>query len=185
MRDAFARWVGTELGVPAFCYGPMAGGIVRTLPEVRRHAFGDPATGGLSPDFGPGGPTRDGATAVGARGVLVAYNVWVSPTEVATVVAPLVRGPSVRALGLEVGTRAQVSCNLIEPDVVGPAELFDAVAVLVEEAGGRVEGAELVGLLPERVLRHVPRHRWAELGLADDATIEARLDQRPDFSRLD
>src|ERR1700744_5098092 len=39
---------------------------------------------------------RSGATAVGARRVLLAYNVWVSSVEVARRVAPLVRGPAVR-----------------------------------------------------------------------------------------
>ena len=67
---------------------------------------------------------------------------------VARRVAPLVRGPHVRALGLTVGRRAQVSCNLIDPGRHGPARLYDEVAALVAEAGGTVEGAELVGLRP-------------------------------------
>jgi hypothetical protein len=49
------------------------------------------------------------------------------------------------------------------------------VAALATEAGGAVEGAELVGLLPTAVLAHVPRARWTELGLSDAATVEARL----------
>ena len=90
-------------------------------------------------------------------------------------VAPLVRGPAVRALGLAVGTRAQVSCNLVDPDAYGPARLYDAVAVLVREAGGQVEGGELVGLIPESVLAPVPPDRRGELGLSEEATVEARL----------
>ena len=176
LRDAFARWLGTELGVPAFLYGPLPGGGLRLLPEVRRHAFAPHGTGGLSPDFGPDhADPRTGATAVGARPMLVAYNVWVSSLAVARSVAPQVRRAEVRALGLAVGTRAQVSCNLTDPAAVGPDALYDAVRDLVIEAGGVVEGAELVGLLPERVLLDVPRRRWAELGLSDDVTVEARL----------
>src|ERR1700734_1636014 len=77
-RDRFARWLGEDMGVPSFLYGPLPGGRTRTLPEVRRLAFG-PAPGGLTPDRGPAQPDlRSGATAVGARRVLVAYNVWVS-----------------------------------------------------------------------------------------------------------
>ena len=121
LRDEFARWLGTELGVPSFLYGPLPGGRTRTLPEVRRHAFGTDEAGGLTPDYGPAVPdTRTGATAVGARPVLVAYNVWVSSAEVARRVAPLVRRPEVRALGLAVGERAQVSCNLVDPARYGP-----------------------------------------------------------------
>ena len=173
-RDDFARWLAGELGVPSFLYGPLPGGRDRTLPDVRRHAFAP--TGGLMPDFGPIRPdARTGATAVGARRVLVAYNVWVSSLEVARRVAPLVRGPQVRALALAVGQRAQVSCNLTEPDAFGPAQLYDAVAALVTEAGGAVEGAELVGLLPEVVLAAVPRARRPGLGLSAEATVESRL----------
>jgi glutamate formiminotransferase len=177
LRDDFAPWLADSLGVPSFLYGPLPGGRTRTLPEIRRHAFA--ATAGLRPDFGPPRPDPyAGATAVGARRVLVAYNVWVSSLQVARLVAPRVRGPLVRALGLAVGERAQVSCNLTEPDAVGPAQLYDTTRALVTEAGGAVEGAELVGLLPEAVLAAVPRARWPELGLSDEATVEARLDAR-------
>ncbi len=89
--------------------------------------------------------------------------------------APRVRGPQVRALGLAVGTRAQVSCNLVDPDRYGPEPLYDAVAVLAAEAGGTVEGGELVGLIPEAVLAAVPPGRRAELGLSAGATVESRL----------
>jgi glutamate formiminotransferase len=177
LRDDFARWLADELGVPSFLYGPLPGGRTRTLPEIRRHAFAP--NGGLTPDFGPAHPDpRLGATAVGARRVLVAYNVWVSSLEVARLVAPQVRGPNVRALALAVGERAQVSCNLVEPDAFGPAQLYDLVAALAADAGGAVDGAELVGLVPEVVLAAVPRVRWPEVGLSDEATIESRLGAR-------
>jgi Formiminotransferase domain len=94
---------------------------------------------------------------------------------VARQVAPLVRGPAVRALGLAVGARAQVSCNLIDPDRFGPARLYDEVAALVGERGAAVDGGELVGLIPEVVLATVPAGRRAELGLSETATVEARL----------
>ena len=171
LRDGFARWLGDTLGVPCFLYGPLPEGGARTLPEVRRQAFEE-----LAPDFGPPAPDpRTGATAVGARHVLVAYNVWVNPAGVARTVAPLVRRPELRALGLTVGGRAQVSCNLVEPDVLGPAQAYDMIGRLVREHGGTVEGAELVGLLPEAVLAAVPAARWPELGLSAGATVEARL----------
>jgi glutamate formiminotransferase len=171
LRDAFARWMGATLGVPTFLYGPLPGGENRTLPQVRRDAFD-----GLPPDFGPRHPhPTAGATSVGARSVLVAYNIGVSSLEVARRVASLIRGPAVRALGLAVGGAAQVSCNLVDPAQVGPAQAYDAVRDLAERAGGVVEGAELVGLLPAAVLRVIPASRWTELGLSADKTVEARL----------
>ena len=77
-----------------------------------------------------------------------------------------------RALGLQVGSAVQVSCNLIEPAKVGPAAVFDAVASLAV-----ADRAELVGLVPAAVLAAVPRQRWTELDLDPSRTIEARLEQ--------
>jgi glutamate formiminotransferase len=170
-RDAFARWFSATFDVPSFLYGPLPGGQIRTLPQVRRNAFDQ-----MAPDFGPTQPHRSaGATAVGARTVLVAYNVWVTSAEVARRVAPLVRSPSVRALGLAIGNRAQVSCNLVDPAAFGPAQLYDRVSELVDDAGGTVIGAELAGLLPRSILAAIAPARWATLGLSADMTVEARL----------
>ena len=170
-RDDFARWLSATHAIPSFLYGPAPDGRIRTLPQVRRGAFTD-----LLPDFGPARPhPTAGASAVGARPVLVAYNVWVSDLDVARRVVPQVRNHAVRALALEVGGRAQVSCNLIDPASVGPDRLYDAVRQLVGGAGGSVVGAELVGLVPRSVLMEIPPLRWAELGLSADATVEARL----------
>jgi len=162
-RDRFLRWLADELAVPGFAYGPE-----RSLPEVRRRAFVD-----LAPDAGPSQPhPRAGAAAVGARPVLVAWNVWLAEPDLACArrVARDIRGPQLRALGLPVGERVQVSMNLVEPDVLGPAEAWDLVA-----RRAPVAGAELVGLVPRSVLERTDPARWAQLDLAEDRTIEARL----------
>ncbi len=167
-RDRFAAWAGQELSLPCFCYGPG-----RSLPEVRRGAFG-----ALAPDTGP--PARHpsaGACAVGARSALVAYNVWLTTPDlaVARAVATAIRGPAVRALGLAVGGVAQVSCNLVDPFAFGPAQTYDAVRRLAEEAGTGVARAELVGLAPAAVVGAVPATRRRALDLDPDRTVEARL----------
>jgi glutamate formiminotransferase len=155
-RDAFVAWLDAELGVPAAVYGPDG----PTLPELRRDVL---------PTMTPH-PTA-GVVAVGARGPLVAYNVWVdADLTTARRVAAAIRSPQRRALGFPVGDRVQVSMNLVDPLHTGPADAFDAVAALAP-----VAGAELVGLVPEAVLRAVPEARWAELDLAADRTVEARL----------
>jgi glutamate formiminotransferase len=171
-RDAFGRWAAAELDLPGFAYGPE-----RTLPEVRRDAFGAlaPTWGGAAPH-----PTA-GAVAVGARPLLVAYNLWLAPgTDLATAraVAATVRAPAVRTLGLAVGEEVQVSTNLVAPHEVGPAQVWDAVA-----AHAPIARAELVGLVPEAVLAATPERRWAALDLAPDRTIEARLAAGPDLRR--
>ena len=172
LRDDFARWLGAELGVPSFLYGPLPGGRARTLPDIRRHAFS-----GLAPDFGPArADPRTGATALGARRVLVAYNVWVSSPEVARTVAPLVRGTQVRALGLAVGRRAQVSCNLVDPLRVraGPALRRRGRP---GRRGRRVGGGGGAGR--PRARGRAGRRRRGSAGptldLSEEATVEARL----------
>jgi glutamate formiminotransferase len=162
-RDRFAAWAGSSLHLPCFLYGPE-----RSLPDVRRNAFRS-----LPPDAGPAEPHPSaGACAVGARPVLVAYNVWLAEPdiELARSIAAGLRGPAIRAIGLRVGEHVQVSMNLVAPSEAGPADAYDAVAAL---AG--VARAELVGLVPAAVLAAVPERRWAELDLSDERTIEARL----------
>jgi glutamate formiminotransferase len=167
-RDRFARWAGDCLDLPCFLYGPE-----RTLPSVRKQAFVV-----LDPDTGPAvaHPTA-GACAVGARFALVAYNVWLSTgdLDVATSIAAAVRGPAVRALGFRTAGATQVSCNLIDPLVVGPARIYDQVERLAQGAGTRVTGAELVGLAPAAVVDAVPKRRWRQIDLDPDKTFEARL----------
>jgi len=170
-RDRFARRAGRAWDLPCFLYGPpssLGGG--RTLPEIRRRAWTD-----LAPEAGPprAHPSA-GAACVGARPLLVAYNLWLADADLplARRVATRLRQPGLRTLGLAVGDAVQVSCNLVDPFALGPAEVFDAVAALAA-----VQRAELVGLLPAAVLDRVPARRWPELGLASSATIEARLEE--------
>jgi glutamate formiminotransferase len=165
-RNRFARWAGHTLALPCFLYGPE-----RSLPELRRRAWTS-----LEPDEGPRMPhPTAGAAAVGARPPLVAYNLWLATPDagLARTIAGALRSEAVRALGLQVGQRAQVSCNLIDPWRTGPEVVFDAVA-----SRAAVARAELVGLIPASVLDAVPRHRWQELGLGPSRTIEARLEER-------
>ena len=173
-RDAFTRWAGHELGLPCFRYGPLGDGTFRTLPEVRRGAFRT-----LAPDAGPATPhPTAGAAAVGARPVLVAYNVWLrgGDVTVARTIAAAIRSRTIRALGFDLGGVAQVSCNLLEPGTRGPAQVYDEIARRARGLGAQPDRAELVGLLPGDVLREVPEHRWGELGLRWADTLEARLE---------
>lgn len=176
-RDGFARWAGGALGVPCFLYGPG-----RTLPEVRRGAFTS-----LVPDTGPRSPhPTAGACAVGARGVLIAYNVWIrgaagpgrSDAEgvltTARALATELRRPGLRTLGLAVEGGAQVSCNVVDPDHVTLVDVYDAVARGASARGCTVWRGELVGLLPGSALAAVPARRWSEVGLGAEDTIEFR-----------
>jgi glutamate formiminotransferase len=168
-RDRFASWAANELAVPCFLYGPE-----RSLPDVRRSAFKT-----LAPDVGPAEPhPTAGAICTGARPVLVAYNVWLVPgtdVSVAGEIAAAVRGPAVRALGLDLEGLVQVSMNLVDWQTVGPADAYDAVTELAQARGTRVSAAELVGLLPDGALSAIPEERWTDLGLSRVQTIAACL----------
>ena len=164
-RDAVRPLGGRVTRLPCFLYGPE-----RSLPTVRREAWRS-----LRPDAGPAAPhPTAGAAAVGARPILVAYNLWLAEPDLerARLIGRAMRGPHVRVLALRVGDAVQVSCNLIDPWTFGPEAAFDAVA---SRAG--VARAELVGLAPAAVLAGVPPHRWKELDLDPSSTIEARLEQ--------
>lgn len=166
-RDGMSWWIANELQIPVFLYGPE-----RTLPDIRRGAFTT-----LRPDLGPNEPhPTAGAVAVGARELMLAWNLWLSEPNLqrAKTIASEIRGPGIRALGLHVGDDVQVSMNLIDPLRVGPAEVYDRVA-----ASAEIARAELVGLAPQAVLDAVNQERWEQLNLSEETTIEYRLQRRP------
>lgn len=155
---ACARRVCGELAIPCFLYDNAAEHpLGQSLPSVRRHAFYD-----LPPDCGPCRPhPTAGATAVGARGLLVAYNVDLVSGEVmhARSIASRLRSgprglPGVRALGLRIESRgtAQVSANILEPERLTLWDVYSAVQRLAGEAGVGVGASEVVGLVPAACL---------------------------------
>ena len=81
--------------------------------------------------------------------------------------------PGKPALPIQGTIRQRFVQKLNQPDIVGPQQAYDLVA-----QHAAVSHAELVGLVPERVLTAVARQRWPELDLAMDRTIEARLAAR-------
>ena len=151
LRDATARWISDTFDVPTFLYGAL-NGATRTLPEIRRGAFAN-----LAPDFGPAMASPAlGAVAVGARAVLVAWNIWLDGVsrDATRAIAKAVRRSEVRSLAFRAGDFTQVSCNLIDPLVVGPSIVYDEVLSLLP-AGGEIARCELVGLAPRAVLEAV------------------------------
>ena len=175
-RNEFAQWLAQEMNVPCFLYGPNISSDhdFRSLPEIRRNAWKD-----LSPDWGPRHPhSSAGSVFVGARKILVAFNIWLQPGSDwarATEITREIRAPEVRALTLRVGSHIQISMNLIEPFVIGPAEIYEQVRSLALERQMLIERSELVGLIPDAVLCAIPESNWAALDLARDRTIEHRL----------
>ena len=169
--------VGKELGIPVFLYERAASRPDRTnLADIRRGEFELAKTElgtnpDRDPDFGPNAihPTA-GATVIGARPFLVAFNVYLGGKEnlpVAKSVAKAVRGSSgglkgVKGLGMEVDGQAQVSMNLVDLDATPLHRAYEMVRMEAESLGVTPTWSEIVGLVPERALfEAAARHlRW-------------------------
>src|SRR5436190_3377012 len=153
--------VGKELEIPVFLYARAATRPDRVLlPEVRKGEFEAMRERTLEPDFGPSKvhPTA-GATAIGARPFLVAFNVYLNTQEIAVAkeIAKQIRTssgglPGVQASGFIVDGLAQVSMNLLDIDITSPAVVFNALKARAEQQGVGVQYSEIVGLVPERAL---------------------------------
>jgi glutamate formiminotransferase / formiminotetrahydrofolate cyclodeaminase len=175
--------VGKELRIPVFLYARAAQRSERVLlPDVRKGEFEGMRGRMLEPDFGPDRvhPTA-GATAIGARPFLVAYNVYLDTPDVSIAkdIAKQIRTssgglPAVQASGFEVQGLAQVSMNLLDIDITPPATVFQAIKALALKRGVDVMKSEIVGLIPERA---VIRAASAVLQVPDAAEhlLEAKI----------
>ncbi|MEK6276919.1 MAG: glutamate formiminotransferase [Actinomycetota bacterium] len=157
------------LGVPVFLYGELA-----SSDERRERAFfreggidalrGRMGAGELMPDLGPAAPhPTGGATLVTARPPLAAFNVELDRPDAAIAqrVAARVREsggglPGVRAIGLPLEGRSQVSTNIGDPIAVPLREVVAKVAELAASEGARPVEAEIVGLIPQAALIGFP-----------------------------
>lgn len=196
MADAVAaaRATGEEVaarfGVPVFLYEAAASATWRrALQDVRRGQFEGLAAKlqrpEWQPDFGPAVPhPRLGAVAIGARGILVAYNINLATTrlEVAARIATVVREssgglPCVKAMGLALPGRGlvQVSMNLTDIDRTSIADVFDAVSREAARDGVEVLESEVVGLLPARALLGAATRFLRLPGFDADRLLETRL----------
>jgi glutamate formiminotransferase len=186
-RD-FASELAETLGIPVYLYDRAALVPERaSLAEVRRGEFEGlrdaVARGERLPDFGPHELGRAGATAVGARKPLIAFNVYLTgPVEDAKAIAKAVREssgglPAVRAIGFEVPERGgvTVSMNLVDFEVTGIRAAFDAVATMAAERAMEVVSSEIVGLVPRAALAEGDAEHVLLEGFDEDGQILERL----------
>lgn len=164
---ALARRVGVTLGerhqLPVYFYGHAATSEARRrLPDVRRDGYEGLAPRLASAEGAPdAGPTRfdrrSGAILVGARDVLVAFNVWLDTDalDVARAVARALREssgglPGVQALGMALPSRGlvQVSTNLLDYRITPIPTVFDRARSEASRRGAGVLKSELVGVAP-------------------------------------
>jgi glutamate formiminotransferase/formiminotetrahydrofolate cyclodeaminase len=189
------RRIGEELGIPVFLYEAAASRPDRvSLADVRRGQFEglreaigkDPAR---RPDFGPERIHRTaGATAVGARRFLVAFNANLNTPDVrvAKAVAAAIREQSgglknVRALGFSIdeGRRAQVSMNLVNTEATPIHRVLALVRSEAARHGAAISGCEVVGLVPQAALIDSAEHALQLEGFRRDQVLEIRLQHPP------
>ena len=179
-----------ELKIPVYLYERAATTAKReNLADVRRGEFegirDEIATNAdRTPDFGERKvhPTA-GATAIGARPFLVAYNVYLGDARnvpAAKEVARSVRGSSgglryVKGLGLEVDGQAQVSMNLVDVEKTPMHRAYDLVKLEAAARGVDTTWSEIVGLVPERALFDAAARYLQLTNFSPDQVLERRV----------
>ena len=178
---ATARRVGSrlaqEVGIPVYFYGEASTPAGRTLPELRRGGFEALAAGwpeGREPDLlpqkwsHPGSHPSAGVTCVGARPLLLAWNVQVegiSRADAAAVARQLRESggglSGVRALALMLPERAvlQISMNLEDVERRSPLAVFRRLEALLAERGGTIVETEIVGMVPDELVLEAAAER--------------------------
>lgn len=162
-----------EMGIPVYLYEDAASKPERkNLADVRKgqyEAFFDKIQeDGWEPDFGPREMNKkSGATAVGARVTLVAFNVNLDTpdVEIANAIAKKVRFIGgglrfVKGIGLEVKERniTQVSMNLVNYEKSRVYQAYEMVKMEAKRYGVNVVGTEVIGTIPMKALIDVAEY---------------------------
>jgi glutamate formiminotransferase len=185
----FGRTIAEQFGLPIYFYGEAATRPERReLPEIRRGEYeglpaklADPA---WAPDAGPATfNPRSGAMLVGARRLLVAFNVWLEGSDlaVAQAIARAIRQssgglPGVQAIGVKLLERGavQVAINLTDYRRTSLRDLLAAVRRETDARGAKIARGELVGLLPRDALGGASLESL-DLDLKSEQILEAHL----------
>ena len=139
------------------------------------------------PDFGEAAlhPTA-GATVVGARKFLIAYNINLNTPDVAPAkaIAKKIRAssggfPCVKAMGVDLKARnlTQVSMNLTDFETTSMAKVYEAVELEASALGLQVVGSEIVGLVPRKALEAASVHFLRIENYRPELVVENRLEQ--------
>jgi glutamate formiminotransferase/formiminotetrahydrofolate cyclodeaminase len=188
--------IGRELSIPVYLYAEAATRDDRhDLANIRRGEYEGLKTEIVTnpdrrPDFGPAELGKAGATVVGARQFLIAYNVnlGTSDLRIAKDIARVVRErsgglPAVKALGMAIAQRGivQVSMNLTDFRQTSILTAFNAVKAEAERRGVPVVGSEIVGLVPQAALVGIAQEALQLEGFAADRILETRLYEEADL----
>ena len=181
--------VGEELGVAVYLYGAAATRPEReSLADIRKGQYElwkqEVATNPRrQPDYGPAEPRPWGATVIGARPFLIAYNLYLNANDaaVAEQIAKAVRFSSgglryVQARGFLVEGQAQVSMNLTNFERTPIYRVQEMVRREAAQHGLTITRAELVGLIPQKALLDAARWYLQIEPFRDDQVLDLRLE---------
>jgi glutamate formiminotransferase/formiminotetrahydrofolate cyclodeaminase len=190
MARRLGQRVGEGLGIPVYLYEAAATRPERERLEVLRRGqyeglktaiAADPAR---APDFGPAVLGPAGATVIGARAPLIAYNVYLTTADVtiAEKIARSVRHSSgglryVKAMGLLVDGRAQVSMNLTDFHKTPVHRVVELIRQEAARFGVQIHSSELIGLIPQQALFEAAAWYLQLHDLSSDQVLEHRLAQ--------
>jgi len=184
------RRLGENLNLPVYLYEEATTvSHRRNLANIRRGEFEglhekmkDPK---WKPDFGPDKPhPAGGATAIGARVPLIAFNVNLNTkdTNIAKIIAKAIREkdggfPCVKALGLELKDKdlTQVSMNLTNYKVTPVYKVFDRIVELAKENEVEVVESELIGLIPIDATSQIISHYLKLPDFKSDRILEYKI----------
>jgi glutamate formiminotransferase / formiminotetrahydrofolate cyclodeaminase len=165
MAKRLGERVGNELNIPVYLYEAAATRPERTnLENIRRGQYEGlkaeiESNPERQPDYGPAKLGPAGATVIGARNPLIAFNVYLrtDDVEIAKKIAKAIRHSSgglryVKALGLLVEGRAQVSMNLTDFRETPIAPVVEMIRREAQRYGTAIHHSELVGLIPQEAL---------------------------------
>jgi len=185
-----ARSVAERFAVPVYLYEEASSNPLRkNLEDIRRGEFEGLATkmttDGWAPDYGPPAPHPSaGASVIGARMPLIAYNINLATDrlDVAKKIAAAIRFSSggfryVKAMGVTLADRGivQVSINLTNYEKTPMLRVFEAVKHEAERYGVNVLESEIVGLVPSAALMDTAQSALQLTGFKRSQLLEARL----------
>ncbi len=193
MANELGRRVGDELKIPVYLYEYAAKSEERrNLANIRRGQYEELSKSiaydnGKRPDFGPAKMNlKAGATAIGARGPLIAFNVFLDSQDkkIATKIANAISESKggfkfVKALGFEIKSRnqVQVSMNLTDYQKTPISRVFETIKSEAKRYGVKVGSSEIVGLIPFDAAADLVNFYLRLQGFTKDKVLEERLRQ--------
>lgn len=190
MARRLGERVGRELEIPVYLYEHAATRPERrNLADIRKGEYETLKTEietnpERAPDFGPKRLGKAGATVIGARPFLIAYNVNLatSDVQIAKDIARVIREKggglkAVKANGFFLRDKnvAQVSMNLTNFNMTGMLTAFNAVKVEAEKRGVQVLESEIVGLVPLEALTQLAAQALKLPALSTSQVVEMKI----------